>query len=169
MQVETILPTVATEEQAYNNLYPTEDFLYFVQGTTATVQDIQYKVQKRRDLSVDYISTGDWVSNTFTGGVFWTLKNFRMLAVSYSLDNTLGYGGSISVYMRNKTYGDWTLIRTITDDTVNFVKIYENEIDSAVAIFNECEFKFTLNADDTGEFSPIVYEATLIYEDNLKA
>lgn len=104
MQIETILPTVATEEQAYNNLYPSEDYLYFVQGTTATTPNKQYKVQKRRDINVDYISTGSWISNTLTGGVIWTTKQLKMMAVSYSLDNTLGYGGSISVYMRNKTY-----------------------------------------------------------------
>lgn len=92
-----------------------------------------------------------------------------MLVVGYSLEQTLGYGGSIEVYIRNKTYGDWTLIRTITDDTLNYAKIYENEISSDDAVFNELEFKFVLNADDTQEFSPILYEATLMYEDNLKS
>lgn len=109
------------------------------------------------------------MSNTITGGVIWTLKNFRMLVVSYSLDNTLGYGGSIDVYMRNKTYGTWTLLQSITDDTVNFAKIYENKIDGNMNIWNECEFKLVLNADVTKAYSPIVYEATFIYEDNLKA
>jgi len=69
--------------------------------------------------------------------------------------------------MRNKTYGSWTLLETITDDTQNFCKIFENEITSSVGLFHECEVRLVLNAD--GEFSPIVYEATLIYEDNLKA
>ena len=169
MQIETILPTVATEEQAFNNLYPTEDFLYFVQGTTATVPDKQYKIQKRRNISTDYIASGEWISNTITGGVIWTLKNFRMMAVSYSLDSTLGYGGTIAVYMRDKTYGAWTLIKTITDNTTNFAKIYENEITNAVGVFHECEFRFVLSSDVTGEFTPMLYEATMIYEDNLKA
>ena len=170
LQIETILPTgIATEEQAYNNLYPTEDFLYFVQGTTGTVANKQYKIQKRRQLSTDYISQGEWISNTITGGVIWTLKNFRMLAISYSLDPTLGYGGSIGVYMRNKTYGAWTLLETITDANENFCKIFENEITSSVGLFHECEVRLVLNADATGVYSPIVYEATLIYEDNLKA
>ena len=170
LQIETILPTgIVTEEQAYNNLYPTEDFLYFAQGTTGTVANKQYKIQKRRQLSTDYISQGEWISNTITGGVIWTLKNFRMMAISYSLDPTLGYGGSIGVYMRNKTYGAWTLLETITDANENFCKIFENEITSTVGLFHECEVRLVLNADATGEFSPIVYEATLIYEDNLKA
>jgi hypothetical protein len=168
LQIETVLPTgIATEEQAYNNLYPTEDFLYFVQGTTGTVANKQYKIQKRRQLNTNYISQGEWISNTLTGGVIWTVKNFRMLAVSYSLDNTLGYGGSIQVYMRNKTYGAWTLIKTITDNTTNFAKIYENEVGNAVNVFHECEIRIVLNA--SGAYTPIVYEATLIYEDNLKA
>ena len=91
------------------------------------------------------------------------------MAISYSLDNTLGYGGSISVYMRNKTYWDFTLVTTITDDTQSFVKIYENELTDAINIFHELEVKFVLNADVTGEFSPMLYEATIIYEDNLKS
>ena len=90
-----------------------------------------------------------------------------MMAISYSLDNTLGYGGSIGVYMRNKTYGVWIFFETITDANENFCKIFENEITSTVGLFHECEVRLVLNAD--GEFSPIMYEATLIYEDNLKA
>lgn len=167
MQIETILPVVATEEPAYNNLYPTEDFLYFVQGTTSVVANKQYKIQKRRNISTNYIASGSWISNTITGGVIWTRKDFKMLAIGYSLDETLGYGGSINVYLRNKTYGAFTLVKSITDTTLNFCKIFENELSGNINVFHEMEVKIELIGSAT--LSPIVYEATLIYDDNLRA
>jgi len=167
MQIETILPVVATEEPAFNNLYPTEDFLYFVQGTTGIVANKQYKVQKRRGLSTNYIASGSWISNTITGGVIWTRKDFKMLVIGYSLDATLGYGGSINVYIRNKTYGAFTLVKSITDATLNYCKIFENELSGDINVFHELEIKIELIGSTA--FSPIVYEATLIYDDNLRA
>lgn len=71
--------------------------------------------------------------------------------------------------MRNKKYGVWTLLETITDATRNFAKVYENEVESSVNVFHECEIRILLKAGNAGVTTPIVYEATLIYEDNLKA
>lgn len=71
--------------------------------------------------------------------------------------------------MRNKKYGAWTLIKTITDASSKFAKVYENEISSNINVWNECEIRFVLISGDSNTKTPFIYEATLIYEDNLKA
>lgn len=168
MQIEIVMPKFATQGGSFNNLYPTDDQLYFVQATSGVIANKQYQVSKRRYVVTNFAPTGSWISNTFTAGVIWTKKNIRMLVVGYSLAPELGYGGSIEIWLRNKSFGDFTQVKTITEN-INFCKIYENELPNDINIFSELELKIVLNSSIDGSLTPIVYETTLIYDDNLKS
>jgi len=93
------------------------------------------------------------------------VKELKQINIGYSLENELGYGGSIKLYYRVKPYGDFTLLSTITDSSENFVKIFGNQLEQTK--FNELELKLELIAD--GDKTPFVYEVTTIYDDNLRA
>lgn len=156
-----------TEGQVdYCNLYATDDNLYFLIGKIgATETAYSYSLQKRLAPNVDYRTSGIIVSNTFQGWVVWAVKELKQINIGYSLESELWYGGSIKLYYRVKTYGDFTLLSTITDSSENFTKIFGNQIEQTK--FNELELKLELIAD--GDKTPFVYEVTTIYDDNLRA
>lgn len=133
-------------------------------------------MQKRRDLTVAYEDSGEIISNTLTSGVIWNVKQNRVLAVSYCLKEIMGYGGKVEMYARNQPFGEFLLIGTIdsanADDLkATHKKFYENDMQaSGINVWEEMEVRMVLYSDTaTHTLSPIVYEASLIYEDNLKS
>lgn len=166
LQIEYVWDSETDVELSYCNLYAVEDKLYIGKWyQNATPASYQTYIEKRLDHTTDYATSGSIISNTFTGGVLWAVKDIKQINIWYSLASELGHGGSIKVYYRPKSYGSWTELATITDDTVNYHKIYENQI--VQPKFSEMELKIELIAD--GDKTPFIYEVTTIYDDNLRA
>lgn len=123
---------------------------------------------------VNEASSNQWILISYP--IIWwlwihTLKTIEKIDISYNLYSSSNY---INVYVKknwwpystNTTW--WTLIKTITDNTKRWVKIYRNELISLwLWDFNELEFKIELN-QPYNSYSPIFHQLRLEYLDNIK-
>jgi hypothetical protein len=151
------------------------DFFYWSEANWTSYKEYRYNLTYRHN---DYINE-PWVliSRIFDWWMMWLRKQLLQIYVWYKIDTTWNPANawSIDLYLRTDmdSYNitDWRIKVVTIDDTTKMREIIETQQIRFAWIddFSTIQYKVVINPWSSQSVSPILYELSFFYDDQIKA
>ncbi len=147
------------------------DYMYCSSAT----KEFRYNLKYRHN---DYINQ-EWVliSRIFDWWIMWLRKQLQNIYIWYKLDTTWNPTNAwtitiqVRTNMENYNTDDWRITVVVIDDPTKMREIIETQQIQRAWIddFSTIQYKVIITPWSSREVSPILYEITFMYDDEIKA